>query len=166
MLDRHGHLHDAHGRFARTGRIRVEAYELGDRPGNREPSIRRAANAFRPRRSETSARGQYSKVVDAAHSVHSAYAAVARGSVTYQQRQRISYQSPRKIAESLAKTGTDIMPIREALRRKTRLAGRGSREPRVGVKMTFTGERRVVRGYSVPAGVRQVGAARRRMGGY
>lgn len=161
--DESKHLRGPGGMFVSDGRLSIHAPEGGGRPGHNRTGFGRAANAFKPRRSESAARDRYNDITDTAGSVRNTYEAVRRGTATFRQRENISYQSPRKRAESQAKTGDVIMPIREAMTRELAGKRRLSREPRVATTTTFTGRKRLVRGYSVPPGTRPTGEARRIM---
>lgn len=146
MLDRHGHLHDARGRFATMGALKISATEPGERPGdNRTPSIRRAASAFHPRASASARRDRKAEITDAADRVKDTYTQVQRGTADWRAREQVSWQSPKKRDEQIAKTGNVIMPKREALRREVSLA-RGYQDPRTEVKRTFSGKPKVIRG--------------------
>lgn len=71
MRDAAGRLHDALGRFARTGALKV----------TRDPATRRGATAtaIRPHQSELTALKRYWGVTDAARAVREAYAQHDRG---------------------------------------------------------------------------------------
>ncbi len=162
MQDRLGNLHDALGRFARGGRQRAKAADFGERPGNREHESRRAASAFQLPTPAAERRDRKERIAGEARQVRSQYARLASGQLSRGERENISYQSPRKRAESKARTGDVVMPRREALRRNTSLKRDLSehRPPRVGTERTFTGKPKVVRAYGPEAGVRLTSTAK------
>lgn len=151
------------GRFALLGGLHIYSPEGGGRPGANRTRFGRAANAFRPPRSNHAARDRHFDITDTAGDVRRTYAAVQRGTATFRQREDISYQSPSKREESRARTGDVIMPIHEAMTRETSVKRMRVQAPRVAAKTTFTGKRRAVRGYDVPTGSRPTGEARRIM---
>lgn len=151
------HFRGYHGRFA-AGRDRSE--EGG--------AFGRAVAAFHPPRKAGEARKQVGLRSDAAREVHAAYHARAlTGSASREQRLLTEYQSPQLRNKAVAATGSPVMPATEALRRHVGMVRNSQRQkagtlaPRIAAARTFTGRKRVIRGYTIPSGAKPLGEARR-----
>lgn len=151
MLDAHGRLHDTAGRFARTGRLRVEATDPGDRPGNNRTGGRAAA-AFQPPTPAAEQRANKERLPTRVRALMAIYDKRDRGEpLTRKERDKIEWASPKKIAEQRAKTGDAVVPRAEAASRERSYAYGIYRPgapgaPRTGIKRTFTGQAIVERG--------------------
>lgn len=144
MLDANGRLHDPLGRFARTGRLRVDVSESHRIETAR--SGRRSDAAFHPPTPVAIRRARKDAVTGSVVEVRDVYAKEP-SERSWREKQLISWQSPRKIAEQRALTGDTLMPRPEAIRREASLARMsGHRMPRTEMRRTFTGKPVIRRG--------------------
>lgn len=149
MQDRLGNLHDALGRFARSGRQVVRTVEPGDRPGNRTFGTHRGRAAFEPPSPSAGRRANKELVPSKVRELNAVYSRRARGDrLTGQEQSKIEWSSPRRRAEQRAKTGDVIQPRGEAVRgiRSYARSTDNYRPRRTGIKKTFTGQPKLERG--------------------
>lgn len=133
--DQSKHFRGYHGRFA-AGRDRSEG-----RAAN-------GSNVFRPPTPAAVQRDRKERLPAAVRETRAIYDKRARGEkLTRQEENKISWASPKKIAEQRAKTGEAIVPRGEAIARERSYAvSSRSRARRTGIKQTFTGKPKVERG--------------------
>lgn len=139
------HFRGYHGRWA-AGRDRSPE-QLGGQRGD---------NAFTPSTPAAERRARKERLPAKVRDVRAIYDKRARGDrLTRQEENKISWASPRKIAEQRAKTGEAIIPRGEAIARERSYAVTSrTRARRTGIKQTFTGKPKVERGnYREIAGV-------------
>lgn len=133
------HFRGYHGRFA-AGRDRSEGRATG---GN---------NVFRPPTAAAEQRARKEHLPAKVRETRAVYGKRDRGErLTPQEKNKISWASPKKISEQVAKTGDAYVPRSEALARERSHASgarTGYRSARSGIKKTFGGKTRVERGNS------------------
>jgi hypothetical protein len=131
-------------RFRRGGLSRVR---LERQYGHEERAIgQRGETAFKPPRPAGLARQRHAKITGKAHDVKAAYAATARGTATWPQRNMVEYASPAARDKARAQGRSLVRPQAETMRVETSLA-RGGRTPRKNTKRAFAGRVVVERGY-------------------
>lgn len=144
------HPHGVHGHWANVGGAKGGRKKVDRSVKGGRGAIGYGPAAFKPQASASTRRARKEKVAGSARSAVATYNKLDRGEpTTFQERDRISYQSPKSRDRAMAARGTVIMPRRDAVRSQVHVAklfaGDG-REARVGIKKTFTGKTVVVRG--------------------
>jgi hypothetical protein len=136
---------------------------MAQRPNVYDARIRdRDETTKRARRSTAQARARFDTLGEAAAKVYLAHQRVRAGRASFAERQLVEYASPGKRDEAMRRTGSVLMPRREATARAVSVLRQQFRReaPRVAVTRAFTGKAKVVRGYTLPAGLRAIGVGK------